>query len=162
MVAIGATGSTPWWIFAVGFAFAIFWGVYNAYLVHRQRERKHKNELMNPVNKEIDAEKRMKNDLSAGWNNGSSGNGNLIVHPKFRTLYGRKPLIGVIVGLGIIIGNVLFFSFVIPARTSGEIITTIALVIAGVAIAAFSNLFGLMRVSRARRNEGEGSESEEN
>ena len=135
MVAIDFSGGpVPWWIIPIAFVFAISLSVLQVFLNHRQRERKLKNKLLRPESVE---------DIKAATT----------VHPKFRTLYGSKPLVGVIVGLGIIVANVLFFSFVIPARTSEEIITTIALVIIGTGVAAFSNLIGLIRVSKARAKE---------
>jgi hypothetical protein len=73
--------------------------------------------------------------------------------PKFGALYGRKAMIGVIVDPSIVTGDILFYSIIIPAATISAEIATIAILIAGVVIAAFSNLSGLIRVANARKSE---------
>lgn len=75
--------------------------------------------------------------------------------PRFRTLYGRKAALGVVAGLGIIVGDVLFYSIVIPATTTSEVSTTIVLFILGVAVAAFSNLSGLIRVAGGKKSQNQ-------
>jgi Flp pilus assembly protein TadB len=74
-------------------------------------------------------------------------------HPSFRTAYGRKALIGVIAGLSIIVGDILFYSIVIPATTISEEFTTVAILVIGVAVAACSNLSGLIRLANAKKSE---------
>jgi hypothetical protein len=67
------------------------------------------------------------------------------------TLFGRKAIMGVLIGLAIIILDLLFFTYIVPVRTTTQFIETVGFLVLGVLIWAFSTVAGLMRVSNARR-----------
>jgi hypothetical protein len=73
---------------------------------------------------------------------------------KSSTLFGRKAAAGVIIGLAIIVLDLLFFTYVVPVRTTIQFIETIGLLVLGILVWGFSTVVGLMRVSNARRRVG--------
>jgi predicted tellurium resistance membrane protein TerC len=67
---------------------------------------------------------------------------------KFWSFFGVVPLLGILSGSLFVVGDVLYFSIVVPARTNSQISTTIALFVFGTIIAVVFLLIGFFRVAR--------------
>ena len=72
--------------------------------------------------------------------------------PRLRSFFGLSSIIGFISGVAIVVYDVLYFTYVVPATTPSQVSTTIGIFVFGIAVIGFSLWIAIFRFSRATNN----------
>jgi hypothetical protein len=130
---------------------------YNAYrtAIKKQQRQQQEEELRKKIMTGTDLYSE-----KIGQRQQQEDSNHLISSPtKSSMLFGRKAAGGVIIGLAIIVLDLLFFTYVVPVRTTIQFIETIGLLVLGILVWGFSTVVGLMKVSNARRANSENNDN---